>query len=136
MRLASAPDGTAWPRVMNYPEHADLERVLDRPLGQRIVRLDPAQPDGYERTFAMRPDFGPNRHIAYAVQWFALAVAMLVIYVLVNLKRKHDDSRSGRSSSPTLAEAAPAARRDILRTAAGGLRLVLRILGLAAFGQH
>jgi surfeit locus 1 family protein len=87
MRLGSAPDNTAWPRVMNYPEHADLERVLGRPLGARIVRLDPAQPDGYQRTFAMRPDFGPNRHIAYAVQWFALAVAMLVIYVFVNLKR-------------------------------------------------
>lgn len=88
MRLGKAPDSATWPRVLNYPEHADLERVLDRPLGKRIVRLDPAQPDGYERTFAMRPDFGPNRHIAYAVQWFALAAAMLVIYVLVNLKRK------------------------------------------------
>jgi surfeit locus 1 family protein len=87
MRLGSAPEGSTWPRVMNYPEHSDLERVLDRPLGKRIVRLDPAQPDGYERTFVMRPDFGPNRHIAYAVQWFALAVAMMVIYVLVHLKR-------------------------------------------------
>jgi len=87
MRLGKAPDSTTWPRVMNYPEHADLERVLARPLGTRIVRLDPKQPDGYERSFEMRPDFGPNRHIAYAVQWFAIAVAMLVIYVFVNLKR-------------------------------------------------
>ena len=87
MRLGKAPDGTTWPRVMNYPEHADLERVLDRALGERIVRLAPEQPDGYARTFEMRPDFGPNRHIAYAVQWFALGVAMLVIYVLLNLKR-------------------------------------------------
>ena len=88
MRLGTPTNSTGWPRVLNFPEHADLERALDRRLGKRIVRLDPAQPDGYERTFAMRPDFGPNRHIAYAVQWFAIAVAMLVIYVFVNLKRK------------------------------------------------
>ena len=95
LRLGSAPTGEGWPRVMNFPQHADLERVLGRRLAQRIVRLDPSQRDGYERIFAMRSDFGPNRHIAYAVQWFALAAAMLVIYILVNLKPKsHDDSGS------------------------------------------
>jgi surfeit locus 1 family protein len=88
MRLGTPSNNTGWPRVLNFPEHADLERALDRRLGKRIVRLDPAQPDGYERTFAMRPDFGPNRHLGYAVQWFAIAVAMLVVYVIVNLKPK------------------------------------------------
>jgi surfeit locus 1 family protein len=95
LRLGSAPSGEGWPRVMNFPLHEDLERALDRRLAKRIVRLDPAQSDGYERTFAMREDFGPNRHIAYAVQWFALAATMLVVYVLVNLKPKqHDDPAS------------------------------------------
>jgi surfeit locus 1 family protein len=91
LRLGSAPGGEGWPRVMNFPLHEDLERALDRRLAERIVRLDPAQSDGYERTFAMREDFGPNRHIAYAVQWFALAATMLVVYVLVNLKPKQHD---------------------------------------------
>jgi cytochrome oxidase assembly protein ShyY1 len=27
------------------------------------------------------------RHIAYAVQWFALALTLAVIYVVVNLRR-------------------------------------------------
>jgi surfeit locus 1 family protein len=95
LRLGSTPNGEDWPRVMNFPQHADLERALGRRLAQRIVRLDPAQSDGFERTFAVRSDFGPNRHIAYAVQWFALAATMLVVYVLVNLKpKRHDDARS------------------------------------------
>lgn len=97
LRLASAPSPAGWPKVMNYPEHAELERVLERPLAPRIVRLDPAERDGFERTFEMRPDFGPNRHIAYAVQWFALAAAILVIYVLVNLKSKQPDDHSSAS---------------------------------------
>ena len=93
MRLGSPPRGEGWPRVLNFPQRADLERELERKLGPWIVRLDPAQGDGYERSFVMRPDFGPNRHIAYAVQWFALAVTMLVVYVVVSLKRnRHDDT--------------------------------------------
>jgi surfeit locus 1 family protein len=93
MRLGSPPRGEGWPRVLNFPQRADLERELDRKLGPWIVRLDPAQSDGYERSFVMRPDFGPNRHIAYAVQWFALAVTMLVVFVVVSLQRKrHDDT--------------------------------------------
>lgn len=97
IRLASGESqATGWPRVMNFPERADLERALDRPLAARIVRLDPSQNDGFERTIAMRTDFGPNRHIAYAVQWFAFAATMFVIYVLLNFKPKlpHDHTDS------------------------------------------
>jgi surfeit locus 1 family protein len=99
LRLGSTQDaaGAGWPRVMNFPEHADLERALDRPLARFIVRLDPAQSDGYERVLAPPPDFGPSRHIAYAVQWFAMGAAMLVIYVLVNLKPKKPDDNAPSS---------------------------------------
>jgi surfeit locus 1 family protein len=90
MRLSGEPaDGTGWPRIMMFPEHAALERVLDRPLAAFIVRLDPSQSDGFERSAAiMREDFGPERHIGYAVQWFAFTAVILVIYALLNLKPK------------------------------------------------
>jgi surfeit locus 1 family protein len=96
IRLGTQANSEGWPRVMNFPQHADLERVLERKLGPRIVRLDPKQSDGYERSFAVRSDFGPNRHIAYAVQWFALAATMLVVYLVLNFKAKkrHDHSES------------------------------------------
>jgi surfeit locus 1 family protein len=85
---AGRSGGNGWPRVMNFPERADIERELGRPIAARIIRLDPGQSDGFERMLAMRPDFGPGRHIAYAVQWFALGLTMLIIYVLVNLRPK------------------------------------------------
>jgi surfeit locus 1 family protein len=94
LRLAADAEGAeGWPRRMNFPEHAEIERVLGRPVARRILRLDPTQSNGYERTLAMPTDFGPNRHIAYAVQWFALAATMLVIYLLLSFKAKerHDD---------------------------------------------
>ena len=28
----------------------------------------------------------PEKHLGYAIQWFALALALFVIYIVVNLK--------------------------------------------------
>lgn len=83
-----------WPHVMNFPRHDDLERVLGRRLQARIVRLDAAQPDGYERAWTPSFGFGPQRHLGYAVQWFALAAAMVVTYLVISFKRV--DSHDGR----------------------------------------
>jgi surfeit locus 1 family protein len=76
-----------WPRVLNYPRKSDLERMLGRPLPARIVRLDASQPDGYERNWNPSQSFGSQRHIGYAVQWFAMAAAMVVVYLVVSFKR-------------------------------------------------
>jgi surfeit locus 1 family protein len=86
---ASAGDPAAgkWPRVLNFPEHAELTTVLGRSLAQRILLLDPSQPDGYERTWRARFRVGPERHLAYAVQWFALLAAILVTFLVVSFKK-------------------------------------------------
>jgi surfeit locus 1 family protein len=36
------------------------------------------------------PGFPPMRHIGYAVQWFALALTLFVIYVVTNTRRDAD----------------------------------------------
>lgn len=86
-----------WPRVMNFPQHATVENVLDRSLLQGLVLLDPAQPNGYERAaqmhFGSDSEFGPQRHLAYAVQWFALAATAVVIYLILGFRRTADSAR-------------------------------------------
>ena len=83
-----APDPAAgWPRVLSFPRHAELARALDRPLQHRIVLLDAKQPDGYERVWQAHFGLGPERHIAYAVQWFAMAAAVVAIYLTLSFKR-------------------------------------------------
>ncbi|AMN48448.1 hypothetical protein ACG33_15345 [Steroidobacter denitrificans] len=79
---AIAAEGS-WPRVLNFPQQATLERVLSRPLLPGMVLLDPQAVDGYERVWEIRFSIGPARHIAYAVQWFALAAAALCIYLVL-----------------------------------------------------
>ena len=45
--------------------------------------LDPDQEDGFVRDWKPLRS-GPERNVGYAVQWFGLAAALLVIYLVVN----------------------------------------------------
>jgi surfeit locus 1 family protein len=76
-----------WPQVLNYPTAAELRQLYGPSLLPRIVLLDADQPDGYERRRQIDLGFTPERHVGYAVQWFGLALTLLIIYVVVNLKR-------------------------------------------------
>jgi surfeit locus 1 family protein len=89
IRLAASADSNVpqgWPRVLNYPTHADLERALQRPVANRLLLLDAKEPDGYERTSAVRLSFGPERNVGYAVQWFAMAAAVAVIFIVLGFR--------------------------------------------------
>ncbi len=78
-----------FPVVANFPSRAQIEHLIpehDWSPAAELVLLDADQPDGYARHW-QAPGFPPLRHIAYAVQWFGLAVALAVIYLVTNLRR-------------------------------------------------
>ncbi len=75
-----------WPRVVVFPERADLARALGRELVPGLLLLAPAEPDGFVRNW--RPaEFGPERHLGYAVQWFALAGTLVVLYLVWSFRK-------------------------------------------------
>ena len=83
-----------YPVVAAFPNHAELAQLLGESSWIKatdLVLLDPAEPDGYVRNWAP-PGFPPMRHIGYAVQWFALALTLLVIWVVTNLHRDPEAS--------------------------------------------
>jgi surfeit locus 1 family protein len=84
---AEAPGATGWPRLMNFPTQHDVESALGEPVESRILLLDASNPDGYQRVWRPSVGFGPERHLGYAIQWFALAIALVVIFVALSLKR-------------------------------------------------
>jgi len=90
---AAAPDATGWPRVMLFPTEADVESALGANVESRIVLLDPASPDGYERIWRPSLGFGPERHLGYAVQWFAFAIVAVVTLIALNLRRAPDEEQ-------------------------------------------
>jgi surfeit locus 1 family protein len=85
-RLPLAPP---YPVVANFPTQAEIAALLRAspwaPAADLLL-LDPGESDGYLRQW-QPPGFPPMRHIAYAVQWFALAAALIVIYFVTNIRR-------------------------------------------------
>jgi len=76
--LARQPAG---PKLTLAIDHDEIAADLAAPLLPRVLLLDPDPASGFERSWtpALMP---PARHQAYAFQWFALAVAAIVIFVL------------------------------------------------------
>ena len=83
---------TSWPRVLNFPQQQDLEQALGAKVESRIVLLDPAAPNGYERVWRPAMQFGPERHLGYAIQWFAFAIVALIIFIALSLRRLPGDA--------------------------------------------
>ena len=86
-----------YPVVAGFPTHADIARLLRESSwtsATELVLLDPGEPDGYVRHWSA-PGFPPIRHIAYAVQWFALALTLAVIYIVTNVRRGAPSPGSG-----------------------------------------
>ncbi|HUO95723.1 MAG TPA: SURF1 family protein [Steroidobacteraceae bacterium] len=86
LALGAAPGSGPWPRVVGFPGLAELGAALGRTPYPWIVLLDAGAPDGYLRDW--RPvALPPERHLGYAVEWFALALTLLVGYVFASLRR-------------------------------------------------
>ena len=79
--------GSGWPRVLNYPRLATLEAVLGTALYPRLVLLDPEGADGYVREWHPT-GLSYERHLGYAVQWYALAATLVVLYLVVGLRQR------------------------------------------------
>jgi surfeit locus 1 family protein len=76
-----------WPWRIQRIQIESLSRELGRPLLPVVLLLDAEQPDGYVRQWQPVAGFGPERNVGYAVQWFGLAITLLIIYLIVNTRR-------------------------------------------------
>lgn len=84
---AESCTGTAWPRVVQYPTAKELSCLLGAPVADGILLLDGAPQDGLIREWTLPPALPPERHFAYAAQWYAFAATLLALFVKLNLKR-------------------------------------------------
>lgn len=80
------PASTGWPRLVQYPTMDELSAALGRPLAPRQVLLDPGNPDGYVLDWAV-PGTPPDRHLGYAVQWFAFAALAGAIWFVLGFRK-------------------------------------------------
>ena len=71
---------------IDLDELADLTNTKLLPY---VVRLSSDSEHGYHRQWR-QPGSGENVHNGYAFQWFAFATALLIIYLLLNIKRRDE----------------------------------------------
>lgn len=77
---------TQWPKLTLAIDAQEIAADLNRPLLPRVLLLEADAASGFVRSWtpSVMP---PERHRGYAVQWFAFAVAAIVIFVLLHYKK-------------------------------------------------
>lgn len=82
------PDWGAWPKVVQKVEPLRFEKELKHRVLPYVLRLDPGQPYGFDRDWRPYYGIGPDKHRAYALQWFSFAIILLVIYLATGLRAR------------------------------------------------
>ncbi len=80
------PGKGRWPKLVQYVEPSRIAEQLQAPVAGRVIRLDPKVAHGFRRQWQAPVAFGPNRHIGYAIQWFALAATLLILSLIAVLR--------------------------------------------------
>lgn len=82
-----------WPQLMVYPDWERFEAVLGQRLHRQVLYLEADSPAGFEDRRWTPFTMGADRHKAYAVQWFGLALTALVTWLVLGFN-------FGRKTSP------------------------------------
>lgn len=68
-----------------------LSQILQKSVYPFIIRLDEKNTHGFVREWET-VSMPPERHCAYAVQWFSMAIIVLVLFIALNLKKNDEKS--------------------------------------------
>ena len=84
-----APAGEGWLLTRIDMDAIAAATGLSVPPAPRVLRFDPDLPLGYTRDLDILPNtLPPEKHRGYAVQWWTLAVTVLVVWLVLSLRRK------------------------------------------------
>ena len=87
-----------WPALLQYPDYSQISNALRHPVIMGVVQKPTITAnDGSERSENL-PELlyvnnwspvanGPEKHYGYAFQWFAMFVALMVIFLVTNSRR-------------------------------------------------
>ena len=82
---AEKPTDT-WPSVIQVVDSHILAKHLAYPLFNFQIELDKNLPEGFKREWQTSTIMLPEQHTAYAVQWFALAFTLTLLFIWYTFK--------------------------------------------------
>ena len=86
------PGQATWPKTTIRIDRDEIARDSSRTLDTRVLLLDADPAGGFERHWTPEV-MVPDKHRAYALQWFSFAIAALVIFVVLHRRRELKDSK-------------------------------------------
>ena len=78
-------EDSGWPRRIQYVDYQAMSERLGVELLPFTVRLNADQEDGYRRDWVAN-QMSSQKHYGYAFQWFAMAVAIVVLWWLYSIR--------------------------------------------------
>lgn len=76
-----------WPQLVTYLELETVSGALGTSLLPWLLQLDSAEPGGFADRQWKAAVMGPEVHAAYAFQWFALALATIIMWLTLGIRR-------------------------------------------------
>jgi len=97
LSLSTEIPQTDYPKTVQFPTFEQFESDLGKKLVHYQLLLNPdndqkAYNFAYLREWQPR-EMGPERHLAYAFQWFALALTLCIIYLLLSFRKIKDNAQ-------------------------------------------
>jgi surfeit locus 1 family protein len=86
---SAAPQGRVW-QNLNFKRYAAWSGLNLQPF---VLQQSNDGGDGLIRDWP-RPDTGVATHLSYAMQWYGLAATLIVLWLVLNVKRKRTDGTS------------------------------------------
>jgi cytochrome oxidase assembly protein ShyY1 len=86
--LLKQTDSSAWPKLVNAVDVPALWKQLGRGGAPFQVRLEPGAAT-YQADWPIVA-MDPQKHLGYAVQWFAMALALLVLFIYLGIRNARD----------------------------------------------
>ena len=79
--------------VVELVDTALISQFLHKSVYPFMIRLGKQEANGYKREWAIIA-MPPQRHYAYALQWFGIALIVLILFVVLNIKKTHENCSS------------------------------------------
>ncbi len=80
-----------WPAVVQVVDNQVLAKILGYDLFNFQVELDKESSEGYKRDWQLSAIMLPEQHLAYAIQWFALALTLTVLFFWYSKKNNKNE---------------------------------------------
>jgi surfeit locus 1 family protein len=84
--LGEIDASTLWPRLIQFLDFELLSTRLGQDLIPLTLRMEAEQADAYKAQWVIYAS-SPKRNLGYAVQWFAMAFTVLVIFIVLHFPR-------------------------------------------------